>query len=82
MNMAPTPTPTPAEGAEPRPLRFLRLEAVIDRVGLERSAIYELQKEDDFPKAVPLTRRAVAWVEHEIEEWQRARIARRDGARP
>lgn len=70
-------TPTPTEPAIEAPVRFLRLEAVIERVGLQRSAIYELMAEGDFPQAVPLTKRATAWVEHEIADWQRARMARR-----
>lgn len=70
----------PTEPAIDAPIRFLRLEAVIERVGLQRSAIYELMAEGDFPQGVPLTKRATGWPEHEVTAWQRARMARRQGA--
>ncbi|WP_425289147.1 helix-turn-helix transcriptional regulator [Shewanella xiamenensis] len=34
----------------------------------------------DFPKAVKLSSRSVAWVESEVQEWILERIAQRDGA--
>lgn len=58
--------------------RFLRLPAVKDVTGLKRSSIYEKIAEGSFPKPVPLTPRAVAWVESEIIAWQKARKAERD----
>jgi prophage regulatory protein len=35
--------------------------------------------EGQFPKPIPLGRRAVGWLESEIAEWQAQRIAARDG---
>jgi prophage regulatory protein len=32
-----------------------------------------------FPKQVRLSPRAVGWIESEIQKWQEARIAERDG---
>lgn len=60
-------------------LCLLRLTAVLRRVGLGRSALYELMNAGCFPKPVRLSgTRAVAWPEHEIDEWIRAQIAVRD----
>lgn len=50
--------------------RFLRLPAVIDIVGMKRTAIYDWIKAGKFPAPVQLGGRAVAWKESEIAEWQ------------
>jgi prophage regulatory protein len=61
-----------------RPHRIMRLPAVMEATGLGSTSIYELIKENKFPKAVPLTGRAVGWLESEVLEWQQARIAARE----
>ena len=62
-------------------IRFLRLPAVIARVSMSRSAIYRRVKCHEFPQPVPLgSARTVAWIEHEIAEWQQAQIAAARGA--
>jgi len=38
----------------------------------------ELTGEGGFPKPVPLVGRSVGWVESEVQEWIRGRIAQRD----
>ncbi len=58
--------------------RFLRLPEVKRIVGLSTSTIYEKMALGKFPKPVPLSGGAVAWLESEIVAWQRARIAERD----
>jgi prophage regulatory protein len=58
--------------------QLIRLPKVLDRVGLSRSEVYRLMSLDQFPKAVPLGERAVAWDAHEIDAWIAARIAARD----
>ncbi|MCS9699520.1 AlpA family transcriptional regulator [Pseudomonas aeruginosa] len=59
-------------------MRIIRLKEVIDSTGLARSTIYKLIGEGEFPKPVPLVGRSVGWVESEVHEWIRSRIARRD----
>lgn len=54
--------------------RILRLPAVIDRVGLQRTAIYELIKAGDFPRGVALSSKARGWPEQSISEWIEGRI--------
>lgn len=61
-------------------IRILRLPAVIKRVGLCRSSIYNRQRNGDFPPAVKLGPRAVGFVENEIDAWLRAACGRRNGA--
>ncbi len=53
-----------------RVTRFLRLPAVIEMVGLQRTAIYGRIKAGTFPKPVQLGPRAVAWDEQELAQWQ------------
>lgn len=59
-------------------MRILRLGAVIESTGLARSTIYKLVGSGEFPKPVPLVGRSVGWVESEVHEWIKARIAQRD----
>ncbi|QBH01238.1 helix-turn-helix transcriptional regulator [Xanthomonas oryzae] len=70
-------TPTSAEQhPAPRPLRFLRLPDVLERVALSKSTVYSRVRAKTFPKPVHLGTTSV-WVESEIEAWISARIAER-----
>lgn len=58
-----------------RPQRkFIRMGAVLDKVGLSRSQIYKLIAEDQFPKQIGLGGRSVAWSEEEVEGWMEQRL--------
>ena len=57
------------------PGRFLRLPEVMARTGLSRSTIYVRLEQGRFPKPVSLGGRAVGWIEAEVDEWMRERIA-------
>ena len=61
----------------PLQVRFLRLPEVMARTGLSRSTIHVWAAEGRFPKPVPLGERSVGWIESELEEWLRDRIAAR-----
>ena len=61
--------------ASERPIRFIRRQAVEDRTGMGKSLIYKLMARGDFPKPVQLSPGSVAWVEADIDAWQRQRIA-------
>ncbi len=69
-------TTTGADGG----LRLLRAPEVAHRTGLSVPSLYRLMAEGRFPQTIPLSHQAVAWPEHEIDSWIRARIAERDGA--
>lgn len=60
-------------------MKLMRLKDVICKTGLGRSTIYKFMAEGQFPKAVPLGGRAVAWVEQEIDDWITGRVALRGG---
>lgn len=66
----------------PAPVRFLRLAQVLDRVGLRKSQIYDLERRGEFPRRVPICGRATGWVEDEVTAFQLARIKARDTAGP
>jgi prophage regulatory protein len=62
--------------------RIIRKRDLSQFVGLRRTQIDELMKRGEFPRPVPLSDsgRAVGWLEDELAEWQRHRLAKRDGA--
>lgn len=55
-------------------LQILRLPNVIRMTGLCRSAIYQLESNDRFPKRISLGSRTVGWLEHEVQEWLAQRV--------
>ena len=63
------------EQEERRQARFLRLPEVMARTGLSRSTIYVRLEEGRFPRPVSLGARAVGWIESEVDDWMRERIA-------
>ena len=56
-------------------VRCLRLPEVLARTGLSRSTIYVRLEQGRFPRPVSLGARAVDWIEQEVDEWIRGRIA-------
>jgi prophage regulatory protein len=64
-----------------KPLRFLRLPDVEQRVGLRHTRIRELEREGKFPQRVLIGDRANGWVESEIEAWMEQRVANRVAVR-
>ena len=61
----------------PGGLVVLRRRQVMARTGLAQSSIYELVAADEFPRPVRLSRRRVGWIQSEVEDWIRQRIAAR-----
>jgi prophage regulatory protein len=53
---------------------LIRLPEVERRVGLKKSAIYERIAAGHFPRPVPLTQKAIAFVSTEIDAWISDRI--------
>jgi prophage regulatory protein len=62
----------------PRRMRILRLPEVMQRVGLKHASIYAAIAAGTFPKPIPLGERAVGWLEHEVDQWLKARVVERD----
>lgn len=69
-NPSPYLTPYPTAGG-----RVLRLPAVIARVGMSRSWIYDNVSKANFPAPIQLGAKAIAWLEDEIDEWLANRVA-------
>lgn len=61
--------------------KILRLPELFSVSGLKRSEIYEQMAQGKFPKPIPLGKRAVGWIEEDVIEWQKARIAARESSR-
>ena len=55
--------------------RLLRLPDVKALTGLGRSTIYLKMAKGEFPNAVKLGERAVAWPQADIERWIQERVA-------
>ena len=49
--------------------RLLRLPAVKQATGLGRSTIYRMVAERTFPAPVKVSKRAVAWRDNDIRQW-------------
>ena len=62
----------------PRIGNFLRSRRGEARHGYGDFQIYEEMGKGKFPKQIPLGPNRVAWLEDEILEWQKARIAERN----
>ena len=68
-------TEQPIEQRTNPPTRFLRRPEVTARTGLSRRTIQVRLAEGRFPRPVSLGSRAVGWIEAEVDEWIRERIA-------
>ncbi len=71
--LAVTPPTPPSSKAN----QILRMPEVVARVGLCRASIYLLMDKGLFPKSIAIGRRAVGWLESEIEAWIVERMKRR-----
>ena len=49
--------------------RLIRLKAVLDRVPVSKSTIYDWMERGKFPGAVRLGGGVVAWRESEVDSW-------------
>ncbi|ADM99727.1 AlpA family transcriptional regulator [Dickeya dadantii] len=57
---------------------LIRLPEVQRRTGYSKAWVYRLMARKQFPSAVKIGSRAIAFVESEIDEWINQRIAERD----
>lgn len=64
----------------PNKLRFLRRKAAAAKVGYSATHLMRLAKAGTFPKPVYLGDGCVVFVESEVEEWMKARVAERDAS--
>lgn len=56
---------------------IIRLPELIKKIGLSRSSIYNLLKQDKtFPQPLHLSARAIGWFETSIDEWLLSRASK------
>jgi prophage regulatory protein len=60
------------------PPRILKRNAVSEKTGLKRSALYQRMALGTFPKQVRLGPHSVGWIESEVDSWIEDRVAERD----
>lgn len=54
--------------------KILRIKNAIELTGLSRSSIYLKMRADEFPKSISLGKRAVGWLQDDIQQWIDTRI--------
>lgn len=58
--------------ALPLKSRNLKIQEVVDRVGLSRATIYRMMERGQFPRSHKVTSYAVRWRESEIDDFMDA----------
>jgi prophage regulatory protein len=58
--------------------RYLREQQVLARVPFSRPTLHRRVKAGTFPRPVKVGQRSIAWIEHEIDEWDARLVAERD----
>jgi prophage regulatory protein len=71
--------PVVSQAAKPR---MLRLAEVLKRVGLGRSSVWRMVKENRFPAPRRLSTKAIGWLDDEIDDWLKARTSSAGSAEP
>ncbi|MBB1464571.1 AlpA family phage regulatory protein [Vibrio sp. SG41-7] len=56
------------------PLRFLKLQQVMDKTTLCRSSIYLLIKAGEFPGNYTVMGKRKAWLESEVDDWLMSKV--------
>jgi prophage regulatory protein len=56
-------------------MRVLRWQEVRALVRLSRSTVWRLESGGGFPRRRRLSTNSVGWLEHEVQEWIRQRVA-------
>ncbi len=59
--------------------RILRIEEVMRMTGLARSTLYLMERGGTFPRHRQIGIRSVGWLDIEVHEWIRGRIAHGEG---
>ena len=60
----------------------LRLPKVKAITGLSTSTIWRLERENKFPIRRRIGKRAIAWIESEIQQWIEESVKQRPGHKP
>ena len=49
--------------------KIIRLPEVIEKTGISKSTIRNLEISQNFPTRLKISKRSVGWYEHESDEW-------------
>ena len=52
---------------------ILRMPEIIERIGISRAQVYALISCGEFPRPIRIGKRAVGWMETDIQAWINAR---------
>ena len=63
-------------------MRIITKKELAEKVGYSAMHISRLEKAGVFPRRIQLGANRVGWIEEEIDDWIRAKIAERDGLVP
>lgn len=55
--------------------RFLRRPAVLAKLGISRTHLYELERAGDFPAHIMLSPRCAVWDEAAVDAWMEERAS-------
>ena len=55
--------------------KFLRRRAVLQKLGISRTHLYELERAGDFPAHFMLSPRCAVWDEAAVDAWMEQRAA-------
>jgi prophage regulatory protein len=58
--------------------RIYRRNEMPSVTGYHIDHLYEMINAGEFPRPIPLGKRAVGWLERDVARWQAERIAKRD----
>lgn len=58
-------------------MRLISIKDVTHKTSLARSTIYKYLQQDAFPRPASLGANKVAWLESEVDEWIKERLAQR-----
>ncbi|UCV28105.1 AlpA family phage regulatory protein [Ferribacterium limneticum] len=53
--------------------KIIRMPEVMAKVGLRKSAVYNMIKRGEFPAQIRLGENSVGWIEADVDEWVRVR---------
>lgn len=59
-------------------MELLSTKQVAQRLSIGRTSLWQLTKQDDFPKTIQVTVGRKAYVAAEIDAWIKTRMAERD----
>jgi prophage regulatory protein len=60
------------------PIQFYRMKSLVAKLSISASSIWELVKNNQFPKPVKLTKNTTVFISYEVDAWAYSRIAERN----